>query len=140
MNNKINQQTTIHCFRCGICCSLYQVHIDLSELQMLAMHLNISHEEFISNYADPRWPGENTFLLRHVNGACIFIETFQNNITSCKIHSFRPQDCRNWMAIINKPECQKGLLKWGLELDEKGNIRGNDSDIKRFNEFLESSL
>lgn len=99
------------CFRCGICCMKYQVRLTTTEAGVLARNLGLSLPEFIDNYTDPRWPGNDTYLLKHENGACVFLQSEGNQIiTSCRIHNFRPQDCRNWIAGWDKPECRKGRL------------------------------
>ena len=128
------------CFRCGVCCSLYQVKIDLYEAGTIASRLNISREEFLSTYTDPRWPGKETFLIRHRDGGCIFLTRQEGNsmVTKCMIHAFRPGDCRQWAAEVFKPECRKGLSEWRLEVDTNGELSGSTEDLERFSFFLDS--
>jgi Fe-S-cluster containining protein len=136
---RINPKQSFQCFLCGVCCTRYQVRIELSEAKNIAKHLNLSLPEFLNTYTDSRWPGENTFLISHRNGKCIFLESTQaTKITKCSIHSFRPQDCRNWTSEINKPECQKGLAMWNLEVNSAGKLTGSSENLCQFSLFMKS--
>jgi len=127
------------CFRCGVCCTRYQVCIKTSEAQELAAHLNMELGTFLREYTDPRWPGVTSFLLRHQNGACIFLERGKGTgLTVCRIHSFRPQDCRDWTPDTDRPECRQGLEKWGLHVNSSGEIQGTAEDMGKFRLFLET--
>src|SRR4030067_41008 len=98
------------CFRCGVCCTRYQVCINMYEAQRLAAHLNIKFDIFLQDYTDPRWPGTENFLIRHHDGACIFLENISGTkLTGCRIHHVRPQDCRDWTPEIDRSECRHGL-------------------------------
>jgi len=125
------------CFRCGICCTRYQVCVSKSEAQQLASHLNLEREAFLRDYTDPRWPGKDNFLIRHPDEACIFLENIEGTkLTGCRIYSFRPQDCRDWTPDIDRSECRRGLEKWGLRINASGKIEGTSEDINRFRLFL----
>lgn len=140
MDGKIsNTEIDFPCFRCGVCCTCYQVYIKLPEAKELAANLKLSLGEFLNSYTDPHWPGKETFLIRHQNGACIFLKRTQGGkVTQCSIHAFRPQDCRNWIPKIDKPECQKGLSAWGLQVSSTGELSGATENLKRFSLLLES--
>lgn len=98
------------CLRCGVCCSKYQALLNLQELQQLADGLAISCEEFKDKYTDHRWGGTESFLLRHQDGACIFLAREENSrLTYCSINSFKPSDCLAWSPDPDKPECREGL-------------------------------
>ena len=134
------QESLIECFRCGICCSRYQVRLSLAEVQHIADELAISREEFVEKYTDYRWPSTKSFLVRQNRGACIFLRhDTDGNITSCLIHTFRPASCRKWKPSQYQTECQEGLYKyWGLKVSPDGKIKGNKSSIQRFQAFLKS--
>jgi hypothetical protein len=100
------------CLRCGVCCSKYQALLSGTEVQQVADGLLISQDEFVDRYTDHRWGGTKSFLLRHQDGACIFLLREENSeITSCSIDPFKPSDCRAWIPDPGRPECQHGLRK-----------------------------
>ena len=133
-------ESIIRCFRCGICCTVYQVRMELPEAQQIAENLGLSWHDFLSTYTDKSWPGVESLLICHHNGACVFLECSETSkMTMCQIHAFRPSSCRNWEASIQQPECQKGLLKdWNLTVSTSGRLEGSDSDLQSFYEFLGS--
>ena len=127
------------CFRCGVCCRKYQVRLNSAEAQSIGQKLKIGFAEFLKEYTDPRWPDSNTFLIRHQNGACIFLESKTGKKESrCLIHSFRPQDCRDWVPDLDRPECQEGLAQWGLTVSTNGEIIGPAAELREFQSFLDS--
>ncbi|MBN1643568.1 MAG: YkgJ family cysteine cluster protein [Dehalococcoidales bacterium] len=134
------QQFFSPCFCCGICCSKYQVHLKLAEAQDIAEHLGISLQEFRDNFTDPNWPGTETCLLRHKDGACIFLEHEPESAARlCRIHTFKPLACRQWSANPYRKECRQGLQQyWGLSVDVDGKIAGPIESLKRFQLFLET--
>jgi hypothetical protein len=94
---------------------------------------------FLKLYTDPRWPGVDNFLIRHHDGACIFLRNVEHsNMTECSIHATRPQDCREWTPAKERPECRQGLEKWNLHINSSGKIEGTEKDITKFRLFLES--
>ncbi len=135
----MGEKPGIPCFRCGICCTRYQVRVCLAEAHELAGRLVATWKEFREKYTDPRWPGTESFLLRHDSGACVFLERQESNQAFCTIHSFRPLSCREWQAGLDVQECWEGLARyWGLGVDESGNFTGMDEAIQRFQAFLGS--
>jgi hypothetical protein len=131
---------TVPCFRCGVCCSKYQVRLTLEEAQRIAAELQITWDEFVNVYLDLRWPGTESFLLRQGNRGCIFLKQGKGeSIASCLIHSFRPSSCRDWAPGLNRPECLEGLSRyWALSVDSNGELKGTGEEMQRFQEFLES--
>lgn len=131
----------ITCFRCGICCTGYQVHMELPEAHSLADHLGISWREFLENYTDPRWPGTESLLLCHQAGACIFLEQPEGSIFGlCRIHRFKPKVCQAWPASLYKKECRQGLSRfWDLKVNESLQIEGSPESLLCFQAFLEST-
>lgn len=138
--NGKQEESSIPCFRCGVCCSRYQVRMSLIEAHRIADELGVSWDEFVERYTDRYWPGTESFLLRHSNGACIFLKPDEDsNIASCLIHPFRPSSCREWNSSQYHPECQEGLNKyWGLKISPEGNLQDTNDRIKRFQSFWKS--
>lgn len=145
---KYSRNRTIHkpeisefpCLHCGTCCSRYQPQISLSEARTISIKLNISWESFISDYIDPRWPGTQSFLLRQINGACIFLKpTTDKKQHLCLIHDFKPACCLDWQPGINRSECLDGLkANWDITLDSRGRILGTPQKIQALNLFIMS--
>ncbi len=136
MDKKIKDNFT--CFRCGVCCRKYQVRMTRPEAQTIAGKLGISFKEFLGKFTDPRWPGQDSFLLVHKNGGCIFLNNGPDKkITGCSIHQFRPEDCRAWSPGIDRPECQTGLGYWGLKAVNE-DVTGSEADITKFEAFLKT--
>jgi Fe-S-cluster containining protein len=134
------QTVSIACFCCGVCCSKYQAQMTLAEARSIAARLAIPWQEFVDRYLDSRWPGVDTFLARHVNGACVFFDwQVDSNCGFCRIHSYKPKPCSDWEANTSKMECRQGLKKlWNLELADDGSIIGSEDKKHHFQMFLNS--
>lgn len=134
------EEGSIPCFRCGVCCTKYQAYLTLLEARQIADALGLTWKDWLNRYTSRNWPGENSFLLRHCNGACVFLEhTEDNNITRCLIQTFKPSTCREWNPSLYRRDCQEGLAKyWGLTVSPSGKLIGSDHDLQHFNSFLES--
>ena len=130
----------IACFRCGICCTEYQVNLSLTEGQRIADRLELVWEEFLNRYLDKSWPGIKNFLLRKRNGACVFLERIEGSkVTRCRIHAFRPSSCMDWVPSLYRRECQKGLTNyWGLAVSLSGQLEGSAQKVREFCDLLES--
>lgn len=130
----------ITCFRCGICCTKYQVNLSFTEARKIADKLEIEWDKFIKEYTDHRWPGTSTLLLKHKNGACIFLRKTQDGKDeTCKIHSFKPLSCIDWTSGIFRKECQEGLSKyWDLTISIEGELKGQPKRLESFQTFLQS--
>jgi Fe-S-cluster containining protein len=129
----------IDCFRCGICCTKYHVHVTSSEAHRIADELGISWEEWLDKYIEKRWPRFDSYLLyRQENGNCIFLNQVEGSkLYRCSIHPFRPSSCREWSAGIYRPECQEGLkLFWQLKVNKNGKIEGSKQALTEFHSFL----
>ena len=129
------------CFRCGICCTDYQVNLSLAEGHRIADRLELVWEEFLNRYVDKSWPGTKNFLLRKRNGACVFLERIEGSkVTRCRIHAFRPSSCIDWVPSLYRRECQRGLANyWGLAVSPSGHLEGSTQKVREFCDFLESS-
>ena len=101
----------VECFRCGFCCLRYQPQLTREEIQNMAERLEVLTDDFISRYIQITIIG---YLLRQTKNGCVFLTWHDDGTrTSCKIHSFRPEACRDWVASLSRPECREGLLKLG---------------------------
>ena len=108
------KESSLPCFRCGVCCTRYQVLLSLVEAQQIANELGLAWDEWLDLYVDRRWPGNDSFLLRHCNGACVFLGRIEaHNVTCCLIQSFKPSACREWAPSLYRRDCQEGLIKQG---------------------------
>ncbi len=127
------------CFRCGECCTRYQVLFEEPELRRMAEFLGITNAEFVKQYTDPRWPITEKFLLRHrSNGGCIFL-VHHGKEALCSIHVAKPDACRAWMPSLERKECASGLGRvWGLAITEGGELCGEEHDKKAFLDYLNS--
>lgn len=102
----------IPCFRCGICCYLYQPKLEEDEAISIAKGLGISFEVFLERYAYEYPAKSRIYYLRRRYGACIFLRKRKGK-ASCQIHPFKPEACRNWEPNLSRPECLEGLKKIG---------------------------
>jgi len=128
------------CFCCGVCCTDFQPHLELTESRLIAGRLGMSLQQFLDDCTDARWPGTETHLLRHADGKCLFLEQ-QAGKTKwlCRIHAFKPDCCLQWAAGPEKKECLRGLsLYWGLSVDDSGNLTGSATDLEYFRDFLKT--
>ncbi len=128
------------CFRCGVCCTRYQVNLSLVEARRISDGLGISWDEFQKDYLDQRWLGYDSFLLRRHNGVCIFLQNAgDNGQASCLVHSSKPTACRLWTPGPYQRECQIGLVKyWNLIVSPSGKIQGTNEATEHFESFLKS--
>ena len=132
--------SNIPCLRCGNCCSKYQPRLSLSEARIIADKLGLSWERFLVQCTDPRWPGTQSFLIRHRKDICWFLHVSVDKKQSlCLIHAFKPACCQNWEAGLTRSECQDGLkAKWGLTVDSSRRICGPQQKIEAFERFIQS--
>ena len=130
------------CFRCGECCTRYQVRLDLTEVQCIADDLGVSLDVFLEKYVDQRWHGTESFLLCQRGGACIFLEyTDGGNKTTCLIHRVKPVTCRQWTPGPYCRECRDGLAKyWKLTISPSGQLEGTEDKLREFHSFVESLM
>lgn len=127
------------CFRCGECCTRYQVLLEPSEMQRIAGFLGINVEKLRAEYTDPRWPVPGKFLLKHRdNGGCIFL-IHRGKEALCAIHVAKPRACRDWSPSLSRKECTQGLSRvWGITATESGDFCGTQHDRAAFAEYLKS--
>lgn len=137
--NSKKASSTFLCFRCGICCTGYQIYMHRDEAYVLAERLGISWLEFEYNYLDPHWPGTETIVIRHYAGRCPFLDQPADSIFGlCRIHNFKPFCCRQWQASLDRKECRQGLNRyWSLSVGESGELKGSQEDILCFQAFTD---
>ncbi len=137
--NTLQEETPFPCFRCGICCTKYHVHVSDIEAHRITDELGITWEEWLDKYTEKRWPRCDSYLLyRNEDGACIFLDQVPGGkISRCRIHPFRPSSCCEWSPGLYRPECQEGLTRfWELTVNEKGTIAGTREKLADFSAFL----
>ena len=133
------EETPFQCFRCGICCTKYHVHVSFIEAHRIADELGFTWDEWLDKYIEKRWPRFDSYLLhRNENGSCVFLDRVSGSkISRCRIHPFRPSSCREWSPGLYRPECQEGLnYFWELTVSEKGIIAGTKEKLADFSSFL----
>ena len=94
-----------------------------------------------AKYTDPRWPGTESLLLIHRNGACIFLKRDDGGKTTrCHIHNIKPASCKSWLSGWDKRECREGVLQyWGITATLAGELKGPEDKLREFNEFVSFS-
>lgn len=130
----------IPCFRCGVCCSRYQVCLSLVEARRIADELALDWDKWLERYTDSRWPGGGTLLLRQGEGGCVFLEHAGDaGKTICRIHHVRPAACQEWMPGLHRKECREGLARyWGLAVNPSGQLEGPAEKLRDFFSFIHS--
>jgi len=138
--NEEKGEPAFPCFRCGICCSRYQIFMSLAEAQIIAEKIGITLDAFVDYYLDPRWPGSETIVIRNIGSKCPFLDQQSDSIFGlCRIHEVKPFCCRQWQASRGRKECRQGLSRyWNLIVSEDGELQGSPEDILCFQTFIES--
>lgn len=133
-------RSAIPCLRCGECCRRYQVRLELAEAERIAGELGLTLEAFRDRYADRRWPGERSLLLRQKEGCCPFLRrSGESGDELCGIHCFKPLSCRQWTPGLDRSECQAGIARrWGVEVNSAGEITGTEEKIRDIRSYLDS--
>ena len=138
-NDDAPKMKEMPCFRCGICCMKYSPRVTAAEAEHIADSLGVSLEMFLERYVDDSWFEPGFYLLDTQDGACIFLdETDDTRLKSCRIHSIRPEVCREWQPGLDRKECLEGLQKcWGLTVDSSGQLSGPDDKVQEFRSVFE---
>jgi len=129
------------CICCGTCCIKFQPRLELEEAKRISNELGLTLQEFLTRFTDPRWPGTQSYLVRHVNSSCIFLKPSEDNKQHlCSIHNIKPSCCIEWKAgMADHQECRQGLKRiWNLDLDADGKIKGSQDDISKLQFYLNS--
>ena len=107
--NGPEEWTPIECFRCGVCCTGYNPQVVDEEIELMARHLSISVDEFISRYVSVTQIG---YLLRQTEKGCVFLTREKDALkTSCSIYPFRPAACRDLLPSLSRRQCREGLAR-----------------------------
>jgi Fe-S-cluster containining protein len=114
--------------------------MNMEEAQLISDKLGVNLQYFKSEYADPRWPFDQSILIRHQNGACSFLQiNSEKKEALCRIHSFKPLCCREWESRMDRADCKEGLKSiWDLEIDDSGRVVGRSERVAEFTAFLRS--
>ncbi len=126
------KELSIHCFRCGVCCTRYQVCLSLVEARQIADELVFAWDDWLDRYVDQSWPGVDSLLLRQCEGVCVFLEHVEgSSMTHCLIQTFKPSSCREWKPSLYRRECREGLVKyWQLTVSRSGQLGGTKEKLK----------
>lgn len=118
----------VPCFRCGLCCTKYHIHVNAAEARCVADRLGASWRAFVDQY----WPGAGSLTLRQLGEACVLLERVTSSSESrCLIHLFKPPTCREWTPTLYRRECQRGIAKyWGLTVTPSGQVEGSEEGIR----------
>jgi len=100
----------MECLRCGTCCTRHQAFVTPEEIARITAWLGISRDEWMERYDDLRWRHSQYNLIRHVDGACAFLE-FRDGLATCAIQPVKPACCSTWEPRPDKKECRTGLEK-----------------------------
>jgi Fe-S-cluster containining protein len=104
------QSETMECRRCGVCCTMHQAFVDPEDIMRIVAYLGITMDDWQQLYDDSKWQFSEYRLIRHVNGACAFLE-YDNGLATCAIHPVKPACCRNWKPGPGRKECREGEKK-----------------------------
>jgi Fe-S-cluster containining protein len=105
------QSETMECRRCGVCCTMHQAFVDPEDIVRIISYLGLTMADWQRLYDDSRWQFSEYRLIRHVNGACAFLEYDNNGLAACAIHPVKPACCGNWKPGPERKECREGVKK-----------------------------
>ncbi len=129
-------QPPIECFRCGVCCLRYQPSLMSEEIETIAAGLGMPANDFLDKYAQLTYVGH---LVKRAGDKCVFLVYEEGgDKASCRIHSFRPGACRNWVPSLSRRECQEGLtrLKTKSKIMLANELYSSPKALDRFSENL----
>lgn len=139
-DNSDKGEPAFPCFRCGICCSGYQIYMSLDEARIIAEKIGMTLDIFANYYLDPRWPDRETIVVRNIASRCPFLDKTEGSIFGlCRIHECKPLCCRQWQASPMRKECRLGLsYYWDISVSEDGKLTGFPEDLLCFQTFIDS--
>ena len=105
----------MECLRCGTCCTMHQAFVSKEDLERISAYLGITPGAGKREYDDPRWQYSQYNLIRHVDGACVFL-TYEGGSATCAIQAVKPKCCRDWNPAPDRKECREGLEKAAQKL------------------------
>jgi uncharacterized protein len=131
------ESAELPCFRCGVCCTVYQVRISPAEARCIAAEMDLDYWDWVGRYCDSRWSDPRSHLIRHDDRGCVFLDYGKEHQSLCRIYAVRPRSCREWAASAFKPACQEGLRQvWGLSVEPDGCLAGTPDAKQRFERFV----
>ncbi len=98
------------CRWCGVCCTMHQAFVDPEDIVRIVSFLGITMKDWERLYDDSRWQYSEYRLVRHVNGACAFLE-YTDGLASCAIHPVKPACCASWKPGPDRQECREGMRR-----------------------------
>ncbi len=104
----------IACRRCGVCCTRHQAFVGPADIARITAYLGITPDDWDRLYDDPRWQYTEYRLIRHVNGACVFLK-YEDGLAACAIHPVKPGCCSAWQPGPERKECREGLARAGIK-------------------------
>ncbi|MCX6013138.1 MAG: YkgJ family cysteine cluster protein [Chloroflexi bacterium] len=133
MNKSLKLDSFDFCLQCGTCCRKFLICLTYDEAKQIATGLQISFEDFEKTYIDPIWPDPNIYLLKRVNGACIFLkQAHELPVYRCSVHEFKSDGCLAFKPGLHKPECIEGLLtNWNITVNSSGELIGTEENLNR---------
>ena len=105
------------CYMCGECCRHYVVEIHPSDITRLSQHLQMPVSEFLEKYTSPSRFGWNlrdrvlnkqpapsyskkllelNLIGEQGEQQCVFLDRGQDGLFYCRVHSHKPQVCRDY--------------------------------------------
>lgn len=135
------EEPSVPCFFCGVCCTNNRVKVSMSEARHICEGLGLNWYIFLSNYVEPSSDENDNFYLRQRDGKCIFLTKRGGEYPQyiCLIHIWKPAACREWNASLYRKECREGLLKyWNLTLNPEGQLQGSQETSLSFQRLLKS--
>ena len=133
------EEAVLPCFRCGICCTRYPIHLDLMDARRIADGLRMDWTDFQDKYLVRNCPGVDRFNFVRPGGVCNFLEREEGGTEAlCGIHAFRPYACEAWTSGPFRRECREGLERWGLSVGPSGELQGSEEKLRDFRAFLTS--
>jgi Fe-S-cluster containining protein len=89
---------------------MHQAFVSPADIMRIVSYLGITMDDWQRLYDDSRWQYSEYRLIRHVNGACAFLE-YEDGLAVCSIHSVKPACCANWKPGPGRKECREGMKK-----------------------------
>ncbi len=134
--NEVADNSKVGCFRCGLCCTLYRVHLTLGEAHCISKSTGLALDDFTD---DIGLDGDEV-IIRRFGMRCIFLEeTADKKVNLCRIHTVRPIACQEWEGGLWRPACQRGLSDyWNIKVSPELELEGRNNDIANFNTFLKT--
>jgi Fe-S-cluster containining protein len=89
---------------------MHQAFVSPADIMRIVSYLGITMDDWQRLYDDSRWQYSEYRLIRHVNGACAFLE-YEDSLAVCSIHSVKPACCASWKPGPGRKECREGTKK-----------------------------